>query len=84
MATLNNYINNYDYYDLATNNCASFSVRCWNAVSDVDLTGAIPIDLWYSMIYTYDYNTNTSVPSKTIYDVAYQTTNSIEYVASGA
>lgn len=84
LATLNNYINNYDYYDLFDNNCALFSVRCWNAVSDVDLTGTIPIDLWYSIYGTYDFNTNTSVPSKTIYDVAYQTSNSIEYDESGA
>lgn len=82
--TLNSYINNYDYYSLASNNCSQFSKRCWNAVSDVKLSGGIPTLLRNSIVSHGGSTSGVDVPNKSISSIAYQTSTSVKSDSSGA
>ena len=84
LTTLNYYINNYDAYEMITNNCSHFSMRCWNAVSDITLTGGTPLILYNSIKAQGGVTSGIDVPSKTISNIAYQTSTSIVYDSSGA
>lgn len=82
--TLNSYINNYDYYSYTSNNCSQFSKRCWNAVSDVQLSGGAPTLLRASILANGGSTSGVDIPSKSISSIAYQTSTSIVYDKSGA
>lgn len=67
-----------------SNNCAHFSKRCWNAVSDITLNGGTPLALRMSIKENGGQTSGIDVPSKSISDIAYQTDTSIVYDTSGA
>lgn len=84
LSTLNQTINNNDTWSLFKN-CSYFSKTVWNSVNDnVTLSGTNPSSLANSIKKQSGYQTNPSIPSKSINTIARHTSTGIVYDKSGA